>query len=240
MKRLNQLKGRIPVLLIVLFLVSGCAAGKIFEPEIVIVPADTLTPSLTRAVTETPIPTNTVIPTETNTPTPTKTATLTPSLTFTFTPTWTPTITPTATIEPSPTPWGYIPDNAIVIYLSIIGTGGPIGCGDSIIPVMIGVNKSGNVEQDIKIAVDRLFSIGPVNNSTYPSSLRAGEVTIKGGEATVQLHGNYVKPKDACEAHRYREQVWATIRQFEGITWATPMKSGAPLGDLLSAVKGDG
>jgi len=109
---------------------------------------------------------------------------------------------------------------------------------------MIGVNKSGNIEKDIEMAVNALFSIGQsaygLYNATYPSSLRAGEIALTKGEARVQLKGSYVKPKDACDAYRYRAQLWNTINQFDEVQRAVPMIGGAALGDLLSAVKGDG
>jgi hypothetical protein len=205
------------------------------------------TPTFTPAPTETrtPIPSETPIPPSvTPTETPTLTPSTTPSITPTHTPTWTPSITPTETPTPTATAWGYIPDNAIIIYLTLIGSGGPVACGDSLVAIMIGVNKSGNLEQDIKVAVDTLFSIGQsaygLYNATYPSSMRAGEIRVNQGEATVQLHGSYVKPKDRCDAMRYRDQLWNTIKQFDKVDRAIPRVGGAVLGDLLAAIKGDG
>jgi len=234
---------RLTLIIILLVLlgmaVSGCTAS-IFKPRLVIVPAPTLTPSLTSQYSATPDYTATFTPSTT----PTETPTLTPSMTPTFTLTWTPTITPTDTTTPTPTPWGQLPENAIKVYLTLLGTGGPVACGDSLFAINSGFVKSGNIELDITNAVNALFSIGQwsgnLYNATYPSSFRVGSVNLKGNEAVVMLQGSYVKPKDACEAMRYREQLWATIRQFDEVKRAIPKYNGAVLGDLLSAVKGDG
>jgi hypothetical protein len=90
---------------------------------------------------------------------------------------------------------------------------------------------------DIQIAVNALFSTGQYTlgfyNATYPSSLRFSGATIENGEAVVDLGGTYVKPGDACDASRYRAQVWTTIQQFPEINRAIPKVRGALLGDLL-------
>jgi len=71
-------------------------------------------------------------------------------------------------------------------------------------------------------------------NATYPSSLRFSGVQIENGEAVVNLSGTYVRPEDACDASRYRAQVWTTIEQFPEIKRAIPKVRDALLGDLLS------
>ncbi len=222
-------------------IISGCGSD-LFKPKLVLVAAPTLTPSLTSQYSATPEPTETPIPSET----PTETPTLTPSDTPTITPTWTPSVVPTETQTPTVTPWGKIPENAVVVYLTLIGSGGPVACGDSLFAVNSGYVKSGDTAVDIANAVNMLFSMGQYSgglyNATYPSSLRTqpGDITIQNGEATVVLSGSYVKPNDKCDAMRYRDQLWATIRQFDEVNRAIPRYNGAVLGDLLSAVKGDG
>jgi hypothetical protein len=199
--------------------------------------------------TNTPeLPTATTAPTTTTTPIPptsTQTSTFTPTKTSTNTPTFTPFPTETASQTPTETPtstpttpFGYISENAIVIYLTLLGTGGPVACGDSIFAVKTGHNRTGDIEKDIQLAVDTLFSIGQYSgwlyNATYPSSLRVGGVNLEKGEAVVELQGVYVKPENACDASRYRAQVWTTIKQFPEVTRAIPKVRGALLGDLLS------
>ena len=77
---------------------------------------------------------------------------------------------------------------------------------------MTGYNRTGNIEKDIQLAVDTLFTVGQYSaglyNATYPSNLRVGAVNIDKGEAIVDLDGFYEKPQNACDASRYRAQVW--------------------------------
>jgi hypothetical protein len=183
----------------------------------------TITYTSTKELTKTPAPTDTLIGTE-----------LVP-ITETPSPTTTSTDTPTSTQESGVS---LITHNSIVFYLTHLGTGGPIGCGDSLVAISTGNTRTGDIEKDIQIAINALFSTGQYSlgfyNATYPSSLRFSGATIENGEAVVDLSGTYVKPGDACDASRYRAQVWTTIQQFPEINRAIPKVRGALLGDLLS------
>ena len=198
--------------------------------------------------TQHPIVTDTVIhPSRTSTsePTPTTTASSTDTPTHTLPTTNTPSLTPTDTQTLTPTtPFGFIPDDAIIIYLTHVGTGGPVACGDSLVAIRTGNIRTKDIEKDIQLAIDTLFSIGQYSgglyNATYPSSLRFGGVTITKGEAVVELGGSYVKPKDACDASRYRAQVWSTIQQFPEVNRAIPRYRNALLGDLLAVYSDSG
>lgn len=200
------------------------------------------TSMLQPVASDTPMPpSNTPSPEPTNTPTftftSTPTQTVTPSETLSSTPTESPTSTPT-------TPLGHIPENAIVIYLTHIGTGGPVACGDSLVALLTGYIRTGDIEKDIQLAIDTLFSVGQYSiglyNATYPSNLRFGGMTLSKGEAVVELGGSYVKPKDSCDASRYRAQVWATIQQFPEVNRAIPRHKNALLGDLLALYSDSG
>jgi hypothetical protein len=190
----------------------------------------------TASATFTPVPTDTATPTATYTPNPTETA----SATMTLTPTATPTETPV------PVSSGYISDNVIVFYLTHLGTGGPIGCGDSLVKLSTGQVKTGDLATDLKIALDAEFSTGQYfgvfYNATYPSSLQVGGVdfSVSSGVAEVQLGGSYVKPESACDASRYRSQVWATALQFKEITRFIPWVGGSLLGDRLAVYSDSG
>ncbi len=177
--------------------------------------------------------------TATTTATSTELPTLTPtaSPTFTATPPETPTETPSLT----PTTYGFIPDDAIVYYLAALGTGD--NCG-SLVRVTTGQTRSGNLSTDLKIALDAIFAAGQQSgslyNATYPSSLRVKDVTLQGdGTAIVYFEGNYEKPASACDASLYRDQVWATARQFSEVVRFQPYVGSALLGDRL-AVYSDG
>ena len=202
-------------------------------------PTATVKPSETSLPTETPIPptaTFTVTPTETATETPTASPTKTP--TETLTPTETPTETPTDTPVPA---WAN--PNAIRIYVTHVGTGGPNACGDTVLGISSGFLRTSSVEEDIKIALNTLFAsgqnVGGFRNSTYPSSFRVDSVDFNKskGTAIITLQGSYTKPADYCEGRRYRDQVWATARQFPEVHNVTIwLSNGTLLGDLLYAV----
>lgn len=187
---------------------------------------------------------------ESPTPNPTSTFTLTPTdpPTLTYTPSPIPTETdtpePTFTEIPSETPIGYIPENAIFIYATILGTGGNVGCGDDLIKLYSGHIRTGDVKADLTTALNTLFNAGQYaagfHNATYPSNLQVVDVTIDaGGTAKVYLDGNYVVPEDSCTASRYRSQVWATGLQFEEVVRFIPFVGSKLLGDRL-AVYSDG
>jgi hypothetical protein len=198
----------------------------------------------------TPPPTNTSVhPTETQilpTFTPTATLTNTPTLTPTSTVTRTPTLTPTPvpTLTPTPTPTETVQlkvgSNVILKYLVHKGTGGTIGCGDSLIPVSAGQIRTGNVTEDVKLALNSLFStgteyVGDLYNPLYQSKLRVAEANLKKStkNMTVHLTGSFTKPKDDCDKLLYRAQVWDTVRQFPEVKHATIWLNKYLLGDLL-------
>ena len=118
-----------------------------------------------------------------------------------------------------------------------------MACGDTLVGISSGFTRSGDVEADIATALNTLFAsgqnVGAYHNATYPSSFRVSEVKFKksSGEAIITLGGSYVKPSDYCEGTRYREQVWATARQFPEVYRAAIfLNDGKLLGDLLYAV----
>jgi hypothetical protein len=182
--------------------------------------------------TDTPYPTRTPLPSVTplssDTPTPEPSAT--PSSTHTQ--------APTDTATPG---LAAIPENAIMLYFILPGTGGTIACGDSIVPAYSGLTKSGDIKKDITTALNRLFSIrtkkvGILSNPLFQSNLKVSSVDYnKSSERiTVYLNGGFVKPKDECDQLRYRAQVWSTIRQF-GVRNVIVWVNDKLLGDLLAA-----
>lgn len=223
----------ISALIIVVGLLSACSSGTAEQ-----------TASSTVAPTNTPVPpTDTPLPptatqTATTTLTSTPSPTLTPTNTVTPTPTETYTATPTATN--TPVPQAGIPENVIVKYLVLEGTGGSTGCGDSLIPVSAGFVRTGDVKEDVKIALTSLFSTGTkysgnLYNPLYQSKLRVTDISFKknSGNVTVHFTGSFTKPKDDCDKLLYRAQVWATARQFPEVKLATIWLNKYLLGDLL-------
>lgn len=169
-----------------------------------------------------------------------------PTSTLTFTPILTPSETPspTSTLTPTNIYAGEIPENAIYFYMTLLETGGNIGCGDSLVKLSTGRTKTGDLNTDLKIALDTLFSVGQyaggTYNATFPSNLRVDQVNLTlDGTANVYLSGSYVKPATSCDASRYRSQVWATALQFKEIVRFIPYVGNSLLGDRL-AVYSDG
>ncbi|MFL7893350.1 MAG: hypothetical protein ACK2UM_07905 [Anaerolineales bacterium] len=219
--------------ILVLFLAAcGSAAS---EPQL----------ESTQPPTNTPIPPTATQPpptatyTATTTQTPTETPTSTPTETSTATPTEEPTATSTATA--TSVPQAVASSNVIVKYLVHQGTGGSTGCGDSLVAVSTGVLPTGDIENDVKVALNSLFStgskyVGALYNPLYQSNLRVGKVDFKKstGQLTIYLNGGFTKPKDDCDKKLYRAQVWDTARQFPEV-WRAYIwvNNKYLLGDLL-------
>jgi ribulose bisphosphate carboxylase small subunit len=131
------------------------------------------------------------------------------------------------------------------MYFTILDSGGPVACGDSLYAIYTGHVRTGNTEEDIQIALDSLFSSGPYfgnfYNAVYPNNFRVQSVDFKQstGRADIVLNGGYVKPADYCDSRRYREQIWATARRFPEVQRISiSLTNGILLGDLLAAFTG--
>ena len=223
------------IMLAVLPACSGSSSPGLFSASIS--PSPSATNTLV-APTETPFP-----PTATASPTVTATLTATATATSTETPLPSPTATETATTTLAPAADVGGGGVYMVKYLVLPDTGGPIGCGDSLIAVSTGQVSTGNVKEDIKLALNSLFStgvkyVGDLYNPLYQSKLRVSSVELKGpkrDEVIIKMTGKFVKPKDPCDKTRYRWQVWQTVRQFAGIRQANIwLDNGLLLGDLLA------
>lgn len=208
-------------------------------------PSPSLAPPMPTAMPPTtiPSPTATVTQISTLTPLPTETPTLTP--TSSPSPTPSPTLTPTTS---APTgPQDTAAGSYILKYLILQNSGGPVACGDNLIGVSTGQVSTGKAKEDIKLALNSLFSTGvkysgELYNPLFQSKLRVASVEFDGGqrdEVNIVLIGTFVKPKEACDKLRYRAQVWQTVRQFPGIRRANiRLDNGLLLGDLLAANDG--
>jgi hypothetical protein len=116
----------------------------------------------------------------------------------------------------------------IVKYLVLQGTGGSTGCGDSLVPVSARFVRTGDVKEDVKIAITSLFSTGTqyagnLYNPLFLSKLRVTDVSFNksAGNVTIHLTGSFTKPKEDCDKLLYRAQVWSTARQFPEVKHAT-------------------
>ena len=233
------------VLILLFFILTACGGGALGEQDLAAINTEV---SEALGATETARfmeaeATQLAFKTDTPTPLPISTLTYTPLPTYTFTsspvPTETSTPEPTFTEIPTETPLGYIPENAIFFYATILGTGGKVGCGDDLIKLYTGHIRSGNLVQDLTIALNTLFASGGYPsgffNATYPSNLTVQRIEVGGdGTVSVFLDGNYVVPKDSCDASRYRSQVWATALQFDEVVRFIPWVGNKLLGDRLA------
>lgn len=141
---------------------------------------------------------------------------------------------PTNTPAPVPT----LNPNGVVYYLIHLGTGGPFGCGDSLVAINSGIKRTGDIEQDIINALNALFNLkteysGAFYNAMYQSSLKAKSVEMDGRIATVYTRGTVVKPPDDCDKERFRLQVFTTVKDFGEVDRAIIYANNALLGDLL-------
>jgi len=146
---------------------------------------------------------------------------------------------PLITPPPLPSLTPTSPPSTAGIYYILISrdTGGPFGCGDSIIQYYPGIWVNGNNEDDIIAALNALFSnhsqyTNGLYNPIYQSQLKAKGVEFRGSDVVVQLGGTLVRPKDSCESQRMHDQIWYTVSQFSS-TRAVIYLNNALLGDLL-------
>jgi hypothetical protein len=219
--------------LLLMVIAAACSSGPAVQPTSTpAIPTATLVPP-----TETPLP-PTATSTATTTFTPTASPTVTATRTSTSTPTEEPTPTPTATN--TAVPQSGIPSNVIVKYLVLPGSGGSTGCGDSLVPVSAGFVRTGDIKEDVKIAITSLFSTGTkyagnLYNPLFQSKLRVTDVSYKKNSSNVTIHltGSFTKPKEDCDKLLYRAQVWSTARQFPEVKLATIWLNQYLLGDLL-------
>jgi hypothetical protein len=125
-------------------------------------------------------------------------------------------------------------------YLIHVGTGGPVACGDNLVPIYAGA-RTGDTEKDVATALNKLFATpknsGGLYNPLADSKLRARGVEYNPSNRNVIVHlgGRLVKPKTSCEIQRARAMVWATAQQFPEVQHAVIWIGSSLLGDLLAA-----
>lgn len=141
---------------------------------------------------------------------------------------------PSPTTQASP-----VADNP-PLYFYMIKEGLNVACGNDEVPVYTGVNRTGNLKQDVKSALNALFAnpdkyVAGLFNPIYLSRMRAKGLTFdpNTGVAIFQFSGSFVKPKDDCDSARMRAQIWSTIYQFDAIKKANIWMNNVLLGDLL-------
>jgi hypothetical protein len=125
-------------------------------------------------------------------------------------------------------------------YLIHVGTGGPVACGDNLVPIYVGA-RTGDTEKDVATALNKLFATpknsGGLYNPLADSKLKAKGVEYNPSNRNVIVHlgGRLVKPKTSCDIKRARAMVWATAQQFPEVQHAIIWIGSSLLGDLLAA-----
>lgn len=224
--------------ILISFILVGCSS------------APTASPTSTRAINPTQVAQPTATPTLSASPTATETnspptATEMPIQQPTDTPTPTE-LPPTATMTPEPTvtPQPVAFRDAIWVYYIDLDTGGPDGCGDTAVPVSIGLPRTGNVAQDVEAALRNLFSykrpdFGPLYNPIYLSNITLNSVTFNDstGILNVNMTGTYVHSKDSCDNTRVKNQVLRTVMQFPQVKGKNLEFNGGSFGDYVAGSK---
>ena len=129
------------------------------------------------------------------------------------------------------------------MYYILLKTGGPIACGDSLVKANTGIWRSGDIEADVRTALERLFfkrkNFGELYNPVYLSNMTVSSVDFNSytGLISLQLDGTYVRSGDRCDDRRVHDQIWSTIRQFKGIKTVYILLRTALLGDILATGK---
>lgn len=147
-------------------------------------------------------------------------------------------------VSPPPTPTEKVsvtPElHGMRTYLFVLNTGGPFGCGDSLVYYYSGIKTTGDLEKDVAAILRFLLKqkqeyIGNNYNPLYKSNLNIKNVMIdySSKRANIRLGGTFIKPSNACESERIRTQIWNTILQFDEIDSAQIWVNNKLLGDLL-------
>lgn len=150
-----------------------------------------------------------------------------------------PIFTPQPTPSPEPSPTERL--RGLKYYLIALGAGGPFGCGDGLVYFYSGKPETGNLEADIKSALNSLFKLKTKDvsgyyNPVYNAHLHVTRVTLDHatGRAEIYLEGAIPKPPDVCESKRIHDAVWGTAEQFQGISDARIWVGPHLLGDLIA------
>lgn len=189
-------------------LILGACAPQATPQPTVAAPEASPTTEPTLALTETPLPTATetataIPPTETSTPAPTATIT--------------PTERPTETI-------GEMLKTHIVFYLILPEKGRDDACGDILTePIISKRYRTGDVLNDVQIALNMLFSVSVKRYGVYYNALWDTDLKIastkylpKSDEFQIDFTGYLpIENLSVCDKHGIREQIWKTFYHYK-------------------------
>ncbi len=221
------------LLLLLLSGLAGCFGG---EPAAV-TPVPTPTTAIRVPTPNLPVPS----------PTPAVPATLPPPVSVILSPTAplvipagpataTPTTPPAASAQPTP-------GQTVQIYLIALednGRSGPaVGCGDSAVPVRVGIPSTRGVLRAALNALlaskDQFYGESGLYNVFYQSNLTLDNVTIIDGTAAITLSGT-LAIGGACDNPRVAAQLEQTALQFSTVSDVEITLNGEALEDVLSLI----
>jgi LysM repeat protein len=123
------------------------------------------------------------------------------------------------------------------IHLISIGDGGPLGCGDTLVPVTVEIPETRAV---LRATLDRLLSVktqyygeSGLYNALYQSNLTLDDVRIDNRVATIRLSGQIVLG-GVCDTPRVQAQLEQAALQFSTIDQVRIYVNGNLLQDVLN------
>jgi LysM repeat protein len=136
---------------------------------------------------------------------------------------------------PNPRP----PSGIALTYIHMIGLGnnGPLGCGDTVVPVLQEVPATNAI---LRATLQRLLSINTqffrqtgLYNALYLSQLSISDVSIVNRVATIRLSGRIVM-SGTCDGPRIQAQLEEAALQFLTVDQVQIFINGNRLQDVLS------
>jgi hypothetical protein len=128
------------------------------------------------------------------------------------------------------------------IFLISLEDGGPIGCGDTVVPVTVEVPVATTTEGKITEALTKLFSLhdpyyglSGLYNTLYENTLTIDDVRIENDAAGVILSGS-TGARGVCDEPRIEAQITETVKQFSGFTRVVIILNGAMLSDAAGPI----
>jgi len=123
------------------------------------------------------------------------------------------------------------------IYLISLNDGGPIGCGDSVVPVTVEIPSTRAI---LRASLDKLLSLhtpyygeSGLYNALYQSQLTINDVRIDNRIATIRLSGQVVLG-GVCDTPRVQAQLEQIALQFSTVDQVKIYLNGNLLEDVLN------
>jgi hypothetical protein len=124
----------------------------------------------------------------------------------------------------------------VEVALIAVDDGGPVGCGDSVVPVEVQVEPT---RAPLRAALNALLAIDEeyygqsgLYNALHNSDLTVGSINIVNAQAIIYLNGD-LSLAGVCDDPRVEAQLRRTALQFSTVNAVTIYLNGEPLEDVL-------